>query len=203
MKSLILIIFYLFVFGIKTDIGIANKTECDKWSKSHFYDPNDRDGSLLETPQVYVKFYDFEELNVACSNNLYNISSLFLHPMSSILIDSNLDLVNFLKMFKFNNGTGPKDIWFKRIQGFNLNDGQYKKTFEYGTMSFDESYFEFYINKTLLSSKDACVRSKFKKNTNMFGSIQNVIFRRSVFYSKNICPYVFLNTRVTFISLKF
>jgi len=203
MKLLILIIFYLFVFisnRIKTAIGVRNKTECDKWSKSFFYDPNDRDGSLLETPQAYVKFYNFEELNVACPDNLYDVSSLFLHPiMSSILIDSSLDLINFLKMFKFNNGTGQKEIWFKRIQGFNLNDGQYKNTFEFGTIRFDESYFEFYMNKTLLSSKDACVRSKFEKNTNMFGSIQNIIFRRSVFYSKNICPYVFMNTRVTFI----
>ena len=65
-----------------------------------------------------------------------------------------------------------------------------------GEYDFFNVNFDFYQNGTLVTEVN-CKRENFDHNMkSFFGDIQHLTLNTDVFYSQNICPYVFMNAKL-------
>ena len=83
------------------------------------------------------------------------------------------------------------------LKGFNINNNKHLVERNIDSFFVYDSYFDFYLNNTQLITPELCVRSNFE-NT-LFNLGETMAFS-NVFYSKNVCPYVFLNSTFKYIT---
>ena len=170
---------------------------CQKWSKSHL-----RSAQMYTYLDVYIALVQFEslsQLNISCGHLIdHEITMLGLKSThKNLLLDLNLDMRPVIHSFVFlDNLIG---IEFHNLKGFNINPSTKYSSLEHNidTVMFYDSYFDFYLNYTQLITPELCVRSNFENSIFDFG--HDVTFM-SVFYSKNVCPYVFMKSSCEYIT---
>ena len=188
MNILILTILIKFAFASENETCFA----CQKWSKSHlhvtkFY-------SSLVYNLVYLEFNTLSQLNISCGLlvdhqiNLLGMSS----TNSMFLLAQNFDLrplLSSLTFYYFNSIY----IEMHNIKGFSLSPYNSQQTVENNifSLTFVDSHFDFYLNETLLISKELCVRTNFERTK--LNLATKLIFSY-VYYSNHVCPYVFMHS---------
>jgi hypothetical protein len=190
---------------------ICDYDACLLWLKNHAFNNTENhvgeyDPTYLE---AFIKFDDFSQLkDNSCKRVKYSVKKVIkLYSEKRILLPSNLDIQKVLEMFKLE----PKSfILIQNIQGFNhqLNNRPTLSIPFYLSpyvMVFTDVDFAFYLNRTLINETtcNANMSYIFHEHTsiNFFGSIRSLLFNEKVFYSSKICPYTFMNTQLTMLSL--
>ena len=184
-----------FILLVEKSLGLKDK-ECSLLAKEHISYSN-IDQIILNRTILIKNFNSFDELNLNCDKKLEILSIIFI-PNKEILFDNTFIYEKLFSnlIFKFS-----KSINFIRIKGFNLKTfGKVNKYFDDITFSFEISKFDFYLNKTKIDENN-CKTANFNKTTNFFGAIKKLAIGVDVYYSKKTCPYVFINTRLTQITL--
>jgi hypothetical protein len=182
----------LWSFLCVLSIGFGEET-CDSWIAKHIFIPND--SHYLNKSSIYVEFNDFNDLfNMPCSDIKFEIEVLRMHSSQYVLLDNNLNISNFMELFNFSNPQ-LKLIYLQKIKGFNCISNQtINNIFNSYVLNLEGSKFEFYMDERPIN-KETCVLANFpRRSANYFGSIQTLFMVNSPFYSRDICPYVFLNS---------
>ena len=122
--------------------------------------------------------------------------------VSTILFEINFDLYQLFNLFNVDRESRRK-IDFLNFKGFNQQQQEksnlfVKKFLKAYTIDIKDTKFRFYLdNKQIEASM--CVSENF--NQSYFGPIKDMFFSADVIYEQNICPYIFLNTQLNFLSL--
>ena len=176
---------------------------CSEWTRKHVFN-NTEFHSIKRAYFYLIIFNDFAELtNPSCNENTTkkkNAMELKFYPASSILFENDFSLQIIINMFQFRKFREKSTIRFLNMKGFNQNAYHINSiTNNVRTDSFyfifSNTYFDFYLNKSHISSQ-MCVRRNFL-HKNYFWPMSSIIFEQNVFYSPRTCPYVFLNSQLT------
>ena len=174
-------------------IGDENQTSlaCQKWSKSHLHFTKAYFFSGFN--MAFVEFETFAQLNIKCGHLVeMRLYMLGIKPtVKNLLIDYTFDIRLFLDSFLFEFDEIYLSI--HNLKGFNLNLSNSRHLIEHNiyTSYFSDSYFDFYLNHTQLITKEQCARSNFEHSIFNFGQY---VFFSNIYYSKNVCPYVFMKS---------
>jgi hypothetical protein len=128
-----------------------------------------------------------------------NVLKLFVNN-KNVFLDNDLDLTNLLRVF---SATYIKMILIQNIEGFNQKTIQSSnKNFPKFDIEFNfiNTKFDFYQNVTLLT-EGKCKKENFDRNMTSFSSMKNLFLSINLFYDHKVCPYVFINSKLNFLSL--
>ena len=182
--------FFTLVLFDAINLSFEDK-DCDSWRENHIFIENDSHN--LNRSSICVEFASFEDLmNLTCGDLKFKIDSLSIYSSRYILLDNNLDIGGFMNLFKFSK---IKLVYLQKIKGFNkISNQAAKKIFSSYILNLEHSKFYFYLDHQLIT-KEACRIENFpRRSSNYFGSIDTLFMINSPFYSKETCPYVFLNS---------
>lgn len=192
------LIFLLLKCILAIDLASRDK-ECSLLSTKHFGYTFTFHGYLNNT--ILLKnFNSYAELNFNCTRETkLKVKTLFIIPNIELLFDNSLDMSQLLRPLIF---IESKYIFFFRSKGFNhILPGRlvnpYLSAFY---VFFQYSRFDFYLNGSLIT-KSMCHESNFNKDTNFFGSMQNLNINYNTRFSVETCPYVFLNANLQILNL--
>ena len=179
--------------------------ECRNWSQSHLK-------RFLLYPyanlsKAIIEFETMEQLNIKCESHLLieqKVYLLGLEPTNKhFLLDFNFDIRSLTNSISFIKNDAIS-VFVHNINGFTINQDK-KHTINQSVMNytiheviFDEAKFDFYLNDARLITPDLCVRSNFEHSFSNFGEIVRF---ENAYYSRNVCPYVFMNTSLKSLSL--
>ena len=167
-------------------------SECSLLSNEHIsFSKINQD--LLNHTIIIQNFNDFEELNLNCDMKFELISLIFI-PNKEIFFDNTFTYARLIYNLKFEY---MKSIIFVRIKGFNQKT--FIKSYIYFTgftFVFQNSKFEHYLNGAKLDETN-CKFANFNRSTNLFGPIEILETGTDVLFSRNTCPYVFMNTKLS------
>ena len=185
----------------KTTSLVVNDKECSLLSPSHFGNSYIGEFLFKDTTIKEIKnFNDLDELNLNCTLNIEVFGLLFL-PNKDIFLDNTFKYSELFFHLKFQKRN--KEICFVRIKGFNhKSSNKIMKYFYDFSFAIQNSRFDFYLNGTKIT-KDTCNLSNFKRGTNFFGAIMLLKIENNVYYSKKTCPYVFMNSKLSRLSLNY
>ena len=198
-QKLILIWTILVYFNSAFAHAIAKDNQCclisNKYSShSSLYE------KVFNKSIIIKNFNNFNELDFNCTGISIKTYVLFLVPNYEILLDNTLSFNSLLYSIEF---LERKFIGLYRLKGFNYV--HYKKIYKYLiehsiTVSF--SRFHFYMNNSLVD-EHSCKLSNFNNNDKMqfFGPMKILLMDSDIYYSKLTCPYVFMNTKLTRLTL--
>ena len=200
MKKLPILI-QLIALAWQTTLTIGDETKvslpCEKWSKSHLhYAPLYLNfESLLSNRKYYIAYVQFltlADLNISCGHLKESITRMLVLKSTDnkFQLDLTFDIRPLLASFIFDI-----EIYIEthELKGFNLYTNKNSTPVEHNITAhiFTDSYFDFYLNKTQLITKESCVKINFEHTIFNFGL--HLLFT-SVYYSKHVCPYVFLKS---------
>jgi len=172
--------------------GFCEKT-CDSFIAKHIFIPND--SHYLNKSSICVEFSSFNDLvNVSCSDIRFEIEVLRMYSSQYVLIDNNLNISDFMRLFSFSKSQ-VKFIYLQKTKGFNrISNQSINNIFNSFVLNLERSKFDFYLDERLIT-KEKCVFENFPRSSaNYFGSIQTLFMVNGPYYSREICPYVFLNS---------
>ena len=177
---------------------IKKDTQCSLKSKKYIsYSTLDQE--ILNESLIIKNFNDFDELNFNCSGITVKTYVLFFVPNNEILLDNTFSFNSLLYSIKF---LERKLIGLFRLKGFNYD--RYKNIYKYleaQEVSVQFSRFEFYFNERLVD-ESLCVLSNFNNTkVEFFGTIKVLMMDSNIYYSKNTCPFVFMNTKLIRLTL--
>jgi hypothetical protein len=136
-------------------------------------------------------------LNFNCSSRVAVFNLIFL-PNSDLYLNNTFDLISIVKILKpYNNLLIT--ISFYKFKGFNYVNFEYSNITDY-SVSVSFGRFDFYLNNTLIGEKE-CILDNFKNKTSFFGSIIVLTLGYNIIYSKKTCPYVFMNSYISDLSI--
>ena len=188
--------YFLFLILVVGNSSSQKDKECSLNSDKHFTDSKIH--HQTQNDSIIIKnFDDLNELNLNCDMK-DEIRSIIFIPNKEIFFDNTFkyDRLFFTIRFKFS-----KSIDFIRINGFNQKSfDKVDKYFNDITFCFQKSRFDFYKNGNKIDEAN-CKLASFNRSYNFFGAIVNLAIGKDVYYSKKTCPYVFINTRLTHITL--
>jgi hypothetical protein len=176
--------------------------ECNEWKSIHLF--NSTEYHKKDVVIEFIRIDTTQDLNFTLSSckidfNI-NVLKIFVNN-KDVYLDNDLDLTNLLRVLSATN-----NIWIiliQNIKGFN------QKTIQSSNQNFPKSdieydlinaKFDFYQNGTLLT-EEKCRRENFDRNMASFFSMKKLVLLDNVLYSKKICPYVFINTRLNALRL--
>ena len=139
------------------------------------------------------------QLNISCAGFLidHEINVLGMKSTNkNFLLDLSFDLRPLIASLMFEKDI--LNIGMHNLKGFSLNPTRHSIEHKIDTFVFIDSYFDFYLNNTQLITKELCVQQNFVQVIFNFGA--ELTFT-NVYYSKNVCPYVFLKS--PFVSITF
>ena len=192
---------FLILSFFSTSSTLDTENECKLWSKEHIFTTDEHLYNNLTT--ILIKFNQYTDLDKNCPNININATVMYFFPNRELLIDSDLDLHSFFNSFNFDKSFKP--LVFQKTKGFNQNMRKIsaKKSLQDYFISFFNLKFDFYVNKTILLTKKLCKYENFdKKLTNYFGYMSSISFEENIFYSKEVCPFVFMNTNLKYLQIK-
>ena len=195
--------FLLCLFG---DIYALSEHECAAWRNEHIFNTNER--HYFNLTYKVVKFSSFAELNPSCAPQSLLVYSLNLYPTKRMLFfEHDLNIQSLIEMCNFNFTIGRKYVLFHKIKGFNQNLNKTRSTpatnFEFYSINIMESTLDFYLNETRIADQSVCTRQVFDAELiNYFGSIEVITFNRNVLYPTRLCPYVFTNSNLKYLSFR-
>jgi hypothetical protein len=154
---------------------------------------------FLDQSVIIKNFNHFNELNFNCTNVTLKTYVLFFIPNYKILLDNTLRFTYLLYSIQFQQS---KFIIIFNLEGYNF--ASYKTIYKYlneYTVSMHFSAFQFYINQRLVD-ENFCKLSTFNNTKiDFFGTIKVLMMDTNNYYSKNTCPYVFINTKLIRLTL--
>ena len=200
MKKCIIFIIEIVLIKKISSLLVKDK-ECSLLSPSHF--GNSHIGEFLfkdTTIKEIVNFDDFDELNLNCSFEVVVYGLVFI-PNKEVYLDNTFGFFELFYHLEFKYVN--REICFVRIKGFNhKSTNKIMKYFYEFSFLIQNSKFDFYLNGTKIT-KDMCKLSNFKRGTNFFGAIMLLKIENNVYYSKKTCPYVFMNSKLSRLSLNY
>ena len=179
-------------------IDLTNQTkECMEWVQEHVFD--NREFHDQSTDYIYISFENLNQLRgMNCKNISIQTENLLLNPRKSILLEENLNLTEILNMVSMSNYGGISMILIRNIIGFN----QYQYVKKSATLElakydivFNSGILDFYLNNTLIT-KEMCTPENFYGKLIMYFVPMKNIFFYEFHYSHQVCPYVFINSRL-------
>ena len=189
------------IFKYKFFFTIKAASNCQDWLNKHFFNSTENHNGNLNNALFIID--NFDDLNIYCDQIKINTQLVKIFSKKHIFFPNDLDLRPFLEMVNFTIGFAEYNrIFFQNIKGFNQKS--FNKYIKYinpyannYVVYFNNLDFKFYLNESPIT-KDVCFKSYFdQKSTNVFGSLKKLFFGDKIFYSKEICPFVFMNTLLT------
>ena len=172
--------------------------KCEMWQRDHVFNTTER--HYYNKTSIIIRFKSFSELSIKCHRLRFKIEMLKFYAERDLFINSDMDIRNMLRLFEF---VDDQMIEFMNVRGFNYVTGKAPVNFDMINYMayFHELIFEFFIDERLVT-KEVCFTFNFANNrTNFFGSLRNLVLAEYTRYTKAICPYVFLNTRLVQLSM--
>jgi len=177
--------------------------ECEKWSKKHVTLMDNH--NYFNFSRLAIKLNSFEELmNMNCSNFFYlKVDTIKIFAQKKLFIESHFTLqaLNYL----FNLSLQSRSIEIFNIKGFNFNLNSTSVQLASGYITLMNFNFDFYLNKIKIDDKETCLSLKNilieHKEKTFMPLIRNLDFRRKIFYSKTVCPYIFMKSPLRSMSL--
>jgi hypothetical protein len=154
--------------------------------------------------KLIIKLNSFEELNVNCSEIFYlKVNTIKLFAQKKLFLESNFTLQGLNHLFNLSQQARFIEIF--NIKGFNFNLNSTSVQLSSGYITLVNFNFDFYLNEIKIVDKETClslknVLSEHREKTFM-PLIRNLDFRRKIFYSKTVCPYVFMKSPLRSMSL--
>ena len=172
-------------------------SECENWKQNHVFFAKDL--HYFNKTFAFVKIASLNDFNITnqCPPKEYNINSLKIFAKKGILFNNDLNLRGLMNIF--NRTDFPLDVLFENINGFNENSNAEERKAISASMiqsiQMSNVIFDFYRQNKLLSSQN-CSDENFDSKTSFFGPIKALFLIKNVFYNNQICPYVFMNTKL-------
>ena len=189
-------------FLVLTNVWGLESDQCQTWLKTHLFNSTEIYSYNVTFPLII--FEEFNELNVNCKYLQYDAEIVKFYATNDILFENDLDLRNVMKLFKFNKKNDVKTILFQNIKGFNHKLTDFIPEIYYNNYKiiFNNLEFQFFLNGTQITT-EMCSRENFNfKNLNIFGSLQDITLGFEIFYTKNVCPFIFMNTNLRRLVIK-
>jgi hypothetical protein len=176
--------------------------ECDNWSKTYMTLMDDH--SYFNNSKIIIKLNSFEELNVNCSDIFFlQVYTIKLFAQKKLFLESNFTLQALNSLFNI-SGDKLRPVEIFNIKGFNFNRNSTKSQLTSAYTKFVNFNFDFYLDKIKIADKETCLSLKTvlseHKEKSFMPLIRNMDFRRKIFYSKTVCPYVFIKSPLRSIS---
>jgi hypothetical protein len=194
---------YLFLIAILsfTIKARTNSVEpCENWTLMD-------DHKYFNNSKLFIKLNSFDELlDVNCSKTLYaNVNTIKIFAQKKILLDSRFTLQSLSHLFNLSLQPNVKlePIEIFNVKGFNhnlnsTNPPQHTSSY----MAFVNFNFDFYLDGLKIVDKEACSSLKNRLEEKTFlPRVRNMDFRRKIFYSNTVCPYVFMKSPLRSMSL--
>jgi hypothetical protein len=154
-------------------------------------------------------FDSFSELRPECDAQVFqNVSNYVLHPnQNSLILNDEFDLLGLINLLLSRKNINFVDFKLKNLKGIDLKMfknylGKYgsdvKKAMMHTNLMIENSRFNFYIGKNLI---DYCDISLTDIQTYFFSLIRGLALGLNTDYSLPICPYVFKNARLAYLSV--
>ena len=189
-------LFIIFIICFNQNMNAQN-SECNFWSENHLTIISNNE--YFNQTVYLVQFKDYAELvNIPCKTGI-DVNYFGVRPTSTISYQTNFEILILFKMFKF-DWKYQKVSVFLNFDGFNKQSKNAKSSIFLADYSiqFKESNFDFYLDNQSIT-KSMCIKENF--NESYFGHITKLYFLQHVFYTKNICPYVFAKTELNELGL--
>ena len=203
---------YIFlIFGSRVStfkIDLVNQNEpCVTFLREHLFE--NKQFHMDENSGfnfIYIEFEDFSQfLNLKCENiSKIETDNLLLNAKRKVLVEEDIYLDEILNMMKFSLPNDRPFIVIRNIDGFNnkhLSSVKHSLIMSSYDLYFSNVNFNFYLNKTLITSEMCKYEIFYEKQIDFFSSMKNVFFNTDVFYFDKVCPYVFLKTQLNQIGL--
>ena len=188
-------LFFLMIFHYKFCFNIKASSNCHDWLNKHFFNSTENHNGNLNNALFIID--NFDDLNIYCDQIKIYVEFAIIFSKRRIFFPNDLDLRPFLEMVYFPlENAEVQRIFFHNIKGFNQKSfNKYINPYANNyVVYFNNLDFKFYLNESPIT-KDVCFKSYFdQKSTNVFGSLKKLYFGDKIFYSKEICPFVFMNT---------
>jgi hypothetical protein len=200
-------------------------TLCRGWSKERIFNNTEFHSLNKNNKQNNANFLvvveNFTEFtNMYCYrpiNEYKNVRTLKLFANKRTLIEETVHFKNILSAFDISSflyfksedlSTKTFTIEVQNVKGFNHdidhtlpNHPNYQDTYmDFFTIQFIDINFDFYLNGSLIT-REMCVRENFQDRFDFLWPMRSIRFLHNIFYSKNVCPYVLLNSHVYVLSL--
>jgi hypothetical protein len=199
--------YFFIILLLSLAIKAQNSTEeCENWSKKHMTIMDNH--NYFNYSKLIIKINSFEELNVNCSEIFYlKVNTIKLFAQKKLFLESHFTLHDLNHLFNLslqaNDKLGPIEIF--NIKGFNINLNSTNAQLKSDYITLVNFNFDFYLNEIKIVDKETClslknVLSEHKEKTFM-PRLKNMDFRRKIFYSKTVCPYVFMKSPLWSMSL--
>ena len=189
---------FLYILIILNLINTTNE-DCSKWQNDHLTLLNN--GEYFNQTIYLVQFSDYTDIvNTTCDQLKINVTTFGIRPtVSTILFEINFDLYQLFNLFNVDRESRQK-IDFLNFKGFNQQQQNLfvNKFLKAYTIDIKDTKFRFYLDNKQIEA-NMCVSENF--NQSYFGPIKDMFFSADVIYEQNICPYIFLNTQLNFLSL--
>ena len=189
----------ILIITANTSLTAALYYDCDTINKSIAFEN-------FEFIQAYAltiyNFKRFDQIKFNCSKT-FKIMILQLIPDNFIILDNSLDLSGLLIdspsfALHFSNLKGIDVLTDSR---FNLDRTNLEYDF-YIDISY--SHFIFYKNNAIFDSEQCLEYARSQNNSiNFFTHTTDVVLRNYVFFSKQMCPYLFNNSSMRSLGLGF
>ena len=209
----------LFALGSTLKLNLTNITEnCAQWIDRHVFENKEfhiqTENKTLEENLIFIQFKEFTALTsqFECEKNFklnFNnqlTENLLLNAEQKTLLEHNLNLTNILNMINFSLPSNIPLILVRNILGFNQYVNITKADKEMHRLAnvdvyFNNVNFDFYLNNTLIT-RETCQKENFySKQINYFWPMSNVFFNYDILYTRPVCPYIFLNSRLIHLGL--
>ena len=159
------------------------------------------DSSIFNaTTLILTGFNAFKELEVNCFLK-FSIYLIQIIPNKNMILDQTLNLSG-LELDTYN----AKNVflYFSNLNGIDLKADSkfYVKSAYIERITIEYSKFDFYYDNVLID-KVNCENFTTWANNTFFISTKQITFRNFNKYSKSVCPLVFNNTNLAYLSLEF
>jgi hypothetical protein len=180
--------------------------ECQNWSNKHMTLMDNH--NYFNYSKLIIKLNSFDELNMNCSGILYlQINTIKLFAQRKLFLEShfNYQALNYLFNLSLQGNEKIRPIEIFNIKGFNFNLNSTSVQLTSSYIKLVNFNFDFYLNEIKIVDKETCLSLKNAlgehKEKNFLPLIRNMDFRRKIFYSKTVCPYVFMRSPLWSVSL--
>lgn len=143
-------------------------------------------------------FNQFSELTITCSNKTSTRINIYIqiNPNNRLILDDSLNLTS-LEVYK-----NHLYIYISNLNGIELHsDPQFGIAYDpiFGFITYlDFSKFKIYNNKSVFSQQD-CLIYEFRKN--YFTPMDELYLGAKLDYEKQICPFIFNNSKLNHLSV--
>ena len=183
------------------EFNFTNQTDqCRTWIVEHVFENTELHMQSEMYSFIYVQLKSFTQLtNINCTNLKLPTEFLLVNAEQDTLVEENINFNEILNMIAFPANDFKPKIQINSILGFNQYENRVKENFDHHKkyeFNLDKVKFDFYLNKTLITRETCRHENFYGKQIEYFWPMRSVFFNNEVSYSRPVCPYAFLNSRL-------